>query len=76
MKKKIKYTKGEIGKVEKVNDFLPKPEHLVLKSDSIKITISLTQDSFDFFESQASKYHVPCQKMIEILLDKYVNHYK
>ncbi|MEN9917837.1 MAG: hypothetical protein RL662_273 [Bacteroidota bacterium] len=31
MKKKIKYSKGEIGKVEIINDFLPAPKDLILK---------------------------------------------
>ncbi len=31
MIKKIKYTKGEIGKVEIIKDFLPSPKELVLK---------------------------------------------
>ncbi len=76
MNKKIKYSKGEIGKVEIVNDFLPTPKNLVFKNDSVKVTISLSKDSVDFFKLQASKYHTPYQKMIKILLDKYVNHYK
>ena len=38
MNKKIKYSKGEIGKVEVVNDFLPTPKNLVLKNDSVKVT--------------------------------------
>ncbi len=76
MKKKIKYSKGEIGEVEIVNDFLPSPKNLVLKNDSVKITISLSKDSVNFFKSQASKHHIPYQKMIKTLLDKYANHYK
>jgi len=31
MKKKIKYTEGPIGKIERVEDFLPPPEELILK---------------------------------------------
>ena len=76
MKKKIIYSKGEIGDVEIINDFLPEPKNLVLKNDSVKITISLSKDSVKFFKSQASKHHIPYQKMIKNLLDKYANHYK
>ncbi|HEX9828557.1 MAG TPA: hypothetical protein VGA80_18320 [Flavobacteriaceae bacterium] len=76
MKKKIKYSKGEIGDVEMVNDFLPEPKNLVLKNESIKITISLSKGSVDFFKSQASEHHIPYQKMIKTVLDKYANHYK
>ena len=76
MKNKIKYTNGEIEKVEIINDFLPAPQDLVLKNDSMKITISLSKDSIDFFKSQASILHIPYQKIIKTLLDKYTNHYK
>lgn len=76
MNKKIKYTKGEMGEVEIIDDFLPSPQNLVLKDDSVKITISLSKDSISFFKDQASKAHIPYQKMIRTLLDKYADHYK
>jgi predicted DNA binding CopG/RHH family protein len=76
MKKKIKYSKGEMGEVEVMKDFLPLPKYLVLKNDSVKITISLSKDSVDFFKSQASANHIPYQRMIKNLLDKYAEHYK
>ena len=50
-------------------------EDLVLKNESVKVTISLSKDSVDFFKSQASKHHIPYQKMIKNLLDKYANHH-
>lgn len=79
MNKKIKYSKGEIGEigeVKLVEDFLPAPKDLVLNHESVKVTISLSKDSIDFFKAQASKHHIPYQKMIKNLLDKYANHYK
>ena len=76
MKKKIKYSKGEMGEVEVMKNFLPLPKDLVLKNDSVKITISLSKDSVDFFKSQASANHIPYQRMIKNLLDKYAEHYK
>jgi len=36
MNKKIRYTKGEIGKVKIVHDFLPLPADLFLKEDIVK----------------------------------------
>lgn len=75
MSKKIKYTDGEIGAVKIVQDFLPPPKELLLKDDSIKVTISLSRESVEFFKSEASRSHVPYQKMIRILLDKYTKHY-
>ena len=46
-KHKVKYTKGPIGKIKIVDDFLPKPKDLVLKEETKKITISLTKASID-----------------------------
>ena len=36
MKGKIKYTNEPIGKIKLVEDFLPSPEELVLKDETIK----------------------------------------
>ena len=49
MKSKIKYTNEPLGKIRVVRDFLPPPEQLVLKEDKVKITISLSKSSIDFF---------------------------
>lgn len=49
MKKKIKYTDEPIGKVKVISDFLPSPEELALKEESVKVTISLSKTSVDFF---------------------------
>lgn len=38
MKKKIKYSDGEIKEVKIINDFLPAPENLILKDNSVKVT--------------------------------------
>ena len=73
---KKKYSKGEIEEVEIIKDFLPSPQNLVLKNNEIKVTISLTKDSLDFFKTQASKYHTSHQIMIKSLLDKYANYHK
>lgn len=75
MNKKIKYSKGEIGEVEIVDDFLPAPKDLILKKESVKITLALSKNSVDFFKLQASKHHIPYQKMIKTVLDKYAEHY-
>lgn len=72
----IKYTDGEIGEVKIVKDFLPHPRELLFKDDSVKVTISLSKESVEFFKSEAATAHVPYQKMIRILLDKYTKHYK
>ncbi|BDU60687.1 hypothetical protein FLA4_10970 [Candidatus Rickettsia kotlanii] len=52
------------------------PRELLLKDDSVKVTISLSKESVEFFKSEAVTTHVPYQKMIRILLDKYTKYYK
>ena len=74
-KRKIKYKNERIGKIKIVDDFLPKPQDLVLKEETTKITISLTKSSIDFFKSEAEKFHTNYQTMIRALLDKYASHY-
>lgn len=59
-----------IGTVKIVKDFLPHPKELLLKDDLVKVTISLSKESVEFFKGQAATAHVPYQKMIRMLLDK------
>ncbi len=74
MKEKIKYTDEPIGKVKVISDFLPSPEELVLKDETVKITIALSKTSVEFFKNEAKKYNTQYQKMIRRLLDEYVAH--
>jgi predicted DNA binding CopG/RHH family protein len=70
-KNSIEYTKGEISDVRIVKDFLPPPSQLVLRDDNVKVTLSLSRRSIDFFKREAKKQHVPYQKMIRALVDGY-----
>lgn len=77
MKRKRKKLFDEpIGEVKIIKDFLPPPEKLLLRPKPVKITITLNQDSVDFFKQVAYKEHVPYQKLIRALLDQYASHYK
>ena len=71
MKRTAKYTDERLGRLEVVEDFLPPPDQLVLKEDGVKVTISLSKRSVDFFKSHAARSRVPYQKMIRNLLDSY-----
>ena len=73
MKKKIKYTNEPLGDVKIVSDFLPSPEELVFKEETVKTTISLSKTSVDFFKELARKHGTPYQKIIRRLLDEYVS---
>ena len=76
MKKIINdYTNEPIGKIKIIDDFLPPPERLVFKEDNVKVTLSLSKNSVNYFKSIAKKYHTQYQKMIRRLLDLYVSHH-
>lgn len=61
-----------MGQLEIIHDFLPPPDQLVLKDDGIKVTLSLSRKSVEFFKAHARKSNVPYQRMIRNLVDEYV----
>jgi len=67
----VKYTSGEIGRVRGVDDFLPPPDQLVAREDNVKVTLSLSRRSVDFFKRAAKQRRVPYQRMIRALVDAY-----
>ncbi len=73
--KTVKYSAGNIGKIEIVNDFLPKPEELIMRDSTIKVTLNLSQSSVTFFKELAEKYGSQYQKIIRIILDSYTSKY-
>jgi predicted DNA binding CopG/RHH family protein len=74
MKTKIRYTNEPMGKVKVINDFLPSPEQLALKDETVKVTIALSKSSIEYFKNEAKKYNTQYQKMIRKLLDEYTAH--
>jgi len=75
-KREIKYTEEPIGEVNFVADFLPPPDQLVLKEETVKVTLALTKDSVDFFKKIAREKHTHYQTMIRALLEQYTEHYR
>jgi predicted DNA binding CopG/RHH family protein len=77
MKKKIKYTDEpddvDLDNAKIIKDFLPPPDQLVFKEKNVKITLSVSESSVDFFKREAEKNGVKYQQMIRSLLDKYVS---
>ena len=71
MSSKERYTDEPLGKVRIVPDFLPSPEELVLREDTVKVTIALSKSSIAFFKREAKKHNTQYQKMIRRLLDAY-----
>lgn len=75
MSKKIKYTDERI-QAEVVKDFLPSPKELAAGDEGVKITISLSRRSVDFFKAAAERNHTSYQRMIRRLLDAYADQYQ
>lgn len=70
------YTDGPTDEVREIADFLPSPSELVFREDeTVKVTISLSRASVDFFKREAQRNEIPYQKMIRRLLDEYARHY-
>jgi predicted DNA binding CopG/RHH family protein len=67
----VRYTAGEIDRVRIIEDFLPAPADLVSREDNVKVTLSLSRRSLDFFKREAKKRRVPYQRMIRALVDTY-----
>jgi len=75
MKSRIKYT-SEPLEMEVVEDFLPPPNQLALKQDTVKVTLGLSKPTVDFFKTRARQNHTQYQKMIRQLLDLYAARYR
>jgi len=73
MNNKIRYTDEPMEDVKIIADFLPSPEELAFKEETVKITIALSKRSVDFFKRHASNHKTQYQKLIRRLLDEYVS---
>jgi hypothetical protein len=73
MSTKIKYTDEPLGEIKIIRDFLPPPSELAFREESVKVTITLSKKSIEFFKAEASKYHTQYQRMIRQLLDSYAD---
>jgi hypothetical protein len=72
MSARIKYTNEPIGEPRVIKDFLPSPAELAFRNEDVKITITLSRKSVEFFKSEAAKADTQYQRMIRRLLDAYV----
>jgi len=71
MKKKIRYQNEPI-EARVITDFLPSPENLVLREKKKRVTLTLTENSLEFFKVAAKKHKASYQAMIRRLIDYYV----
>jgi hypothetical protein len=64
---------GEImGELRPVPDFLPPPDRLVPREEGVKVTLTLSRRSVEFFKREARRSGVSYQRMIRALVDGYV----
>ncbi|SRR6266567_723235 len=69
------YTNEPLGKLRVVPDFLPAPKDLVFREESVKVTLTLSKRSVEFFKQEAAKHDTQYQRLIRRQLDAYVEHY-
>ena len=75
MKKAVKYS-DEAMNFKVVDDFLPPPEELALKEENVRVTLTLSKSSVNFFKRHAKKVKGHYQSMIRKVLDSYAAHYR
>lgn len=68
----VHYTDESLEFGESVSDFLPSPDELAQAERRVKITISLSAESVEYFQCVADQHRVSYQKLIRRLLDEYV----
>lgn len=64
-----------IGELKKIDEVLPPPHQLAVPEETVMVTLRLSESSVNFFKRQASKHRTKYQKMIRVLVDKYVERY-
>ena len=64
-----------IEQAEVIPDFLPSPDQLVLKEETVRVTLNLNRRSVDFFKMKARENGVPYQGMIRKILDLYASQF-
>ena len=74
MKKKID-PNMPVGKLTRVEDFLPPPSELAFNRKTVKVTLNLSQMSLDFFKREAKKHRTKYQRMIRAVIDHYAGRY-
>ena len=74
MKKKTRNNDEPIN-LRVIEDYLPSPEHLMAKEENVKVMITLSKSSVDFFKKYARATHSHYQTMVRKVIDYYVMHH-
>jgi len=72
---KTKLNNQNVNEVSRFKSSMPSLDQLAQKEDAVKVTLSLTKSSVDYFKSEAAKREVCYQVMIRNLIDEYVKHF-
>lgn len=75
MKKKTIHYTDEAVDAKVINDFLPPPDKLVMKEETVEVTLTLSRKSVEFFKMEAEKHNSTYQTMIRSLLTQYSEHH-
>ena len=79
MTNKVNYTDAPADIVEAlenaiaIEDFLPSPDQLVLKTEKEKITIAIDKRSLELFKQYAEKHDAKYQTMINSVVTSYAD---
>ncbi len=71
-KETVTQANGPIEYRDRVPDELPSPRELAEAEETVKVTLSLTKHSVEYFKEAAIKNNASYQKMIRRLLEEYV----
>ena len=70
MNRQTDYTDEPLQIGERVKDFLPLPNELVKREETVNVTLELTRESVDFFKQQAQQENIPYESMLRGLIDE------
>lgn len=71
----VKAEENDIGKKQALSQ-LPSLGELAKREQKLKVTISLSTITIDFFKKEALKHGTKYQKLIRAVLDEYVKQHK
>jgi len=74
--KKKKRSDQPVGALTRVSDFLPSPAQLVPKEHLTKITLTVDDETVNFFKATAKSLGTKYQKMMREVLKNYAGHFK
>lgn len=58
---------------KKIWNSIPSPGELARKQKKVKVTISLSSSTIDFFKKEADEHGTKYQRLIRAVLDEYVS---